>query len=75
MYYDAAFPGYGVVDDNANAFLLLTNGLDDDGDGIIDNGVRDLLGILEGIDEPGEFQSIIPYQNKVAERDGVDNNG
>lgn len=75
LYYDAAFPGYGVVDDNANAFLLLTNGLDDDGDGIIDNGVRDLLGILEGIDEPGEFQSIIPYQNKVAERDGVDNNG
>lgn len=74
LYYDVAFPGYGVVDDNANAFLLLTNGLDDDGDGIIDNGVNDLLGILEGIDEPGEFQYTLPHVNKIAERDRVDNN-
>ncbi|HOQ31861.1 MAG TPA: hypothetical protein PLA12_05030 [Candidatus Hydrogenedens sp.] len=74
LYYDVAFPGYGVVDDNANAFLLLTNGLDDDGDGVVDNGVNDLLGILEGIDEPGEFQYTLPYANKLAERDRVDNN-
>ena len=74
LYYDVAFPGYGVVDDNANAFLLFTNGLDDDGDGVIDNGVNDMLGILEGIDEPGEFQYILPYLNKLAERDRIDNN-
>ncbi len=74
LYYDVAFPGYGVVDDNANAFLLFTNGLDDDGDGIIDNGVNDLLGILEGIDEPFEFQYTLPFTNKLAEKDRVDNN-
>ncbi|HOL19439.1 MAG TPA: hypothetical protein PK813_04265 [Candidatus Hydrogenedens sp.] len=74
LYYDMAFPGYGVADDNANAFLLLTNGLDDDGDGIVDNGVNNWLGILEGIDEPGEFQKARPYLNKIAERDFADDN-
>ncbi|MCX8064117.1 MAG: hypothetical protein N3G21_02975, partial [Candidatus Hydrogenedentes bacterium] len=74
-YYDVAFPGYGGVDDNANAFLLLTNGLDDDGDGVIDNGVNQLLGVLEGIDEPGELRQNRPYLNKLAERDGKDNDG
>ncbi len=72
-YYDAVFPGYGGIDDNANAFLLMTNGLDDDGDGVVDNGVNGLLGILEGIDEPGELQQSKPYLNKIAERDGIDN--
>lgn len=74
-YYDAVFPGYGGVDDNANAFLLLTNGLDDDGDGVIDNGVNQLLGILEGIDEPGELRQSRPYLNRIAEKDGRDNDG
>lgn len=74
-YYDAVFPGYGGTDDNANAFLLLTNGLDDDGDGVIDNGVNQLLGILEGIDEPGELRQSRPYLNRIAEKDGRDNDG
>lgn len=39
-YTDALLPGYGMVDDNANALLLSLNGIDDDGDGLVDEGIN-----------------------------------
>lgn len=36
---DTALPGYGRVDDNANALISAFNGKDDDGDGLIDEGI------------------------------------
>lgn len=36
---DIALPGYGRVDDNANALFTALNGIDDDGDGLIDEGL------------------------------------
>lgn len=38
-HFDAALPGYGRADDNADALLLALNGKDDDGDGLIDEGL------------------------------------
>ena len=37
--FDAGLPGYGRVDDNADALLRALNGGDDDGDGLIDEGL------------------------------------
>jgi len=38
--YDVTLPGYGFVDDNANALLLAMNGIDDNGNGLIDEGTN-----------------------------------
>lgn len=38
--YDVTLPGYGFVDDNANAFMLAFNGIDDNGNGLIDEGTN-----------------------------------
>jgi hypothetical protein len=81
--YDISLPGYGRIDDNLDALLLGTNGIDDDGDGLIDEGTRvpgpndpdypllplylAQLGVLEGTDEPGELQRFNPLRNLVAE--------
>ena len=70
--YDVSLPGYGLVDDNGDAFWRAFNGLDDDGDGIIDNGVF-FPGRLEGIDEPQEFRMFRPFRNLIAESDGLGN--
>lgn len=75
--YDVCLPGYGRVDDNANALLLCFNGRDDDGDGMIDEGVNPAypayLGLFEGIDEPGELQRGAALRNFLAETDGNNN--
>jgi hypothetical protein len=53
-YYDVSLPGYGRVDDNANAFLMAFDGIDNDGDSLyyqtdgIDNDKNG------DVDEPGE---------------------
>jgi hypothetical protein len=68
---DAMTPGYGLVDDNANALQLAMNGIDDNGNGMIDEGVNpaypEYLGLFEGVDEPDEFQRLNPYRDLVAE--------
>nr|HPO16537.1 lamin tail domain-containing protein [Candidatus Hydrogenedentota bacterium] len=75
--YDVCLPGYGRVDDNANALLLCFNGRDDDGDGMIDEGVNpaypEYLGLFEGIDEPGEMQRLAALRNFLAEQDATNN--
>ncbi|HOJ34862.1 MAG TPA: hypothetical protein PKY35_13105 [Candidatus Hydrogenedentes bacterium] len=58
--YGKSFPGYGLIDDNGDAFWRAINGLDDDGDGLYDNGVFS-AGFLEGIDEPQEYRLFKPY--------------
>ena len=40
FFYDVTLPGYGFVDDNANALLLAMNGIDDNGNGLIDEGTN-----------------------------------
>lgn len=75
--YDVSLPGYGRVDDNANALLLCFNGRDDDGDGLVDEGVNpaypEYLGLFEGIDEPGEMQRVAALRNFLAEQDAMNN--
>lgn len=54
-YWDLSFPGYGRVDDNANALILAFSGRDDSGSGLIDEGLflPDLSpeadGVLDGV--------------------------
>jgi hypothetical protein len=77
---DTQLPGYGRVDDNANALVYAFNGKDDDGDGLIDEGLYlpdpddasfpayfAQLGLFEGVDEPGELQRFNPLPNLLAE--------
>ncbi|MFA6243046.1 MAG: hypothetical protein WC655_19065, partial [Candidatus Hydrogenedentales bacterium] len=85
---DAAFPGYGGVDDNGSALWMMLDGLDNDGDspvyqsnglddnnnGIIDDPSEGIDELWEGIDEPQEFQWFRPLRNKIAETDALDNN-
>ena len=40
LSFDANLPGYGRVDDNANALWLSIDGIDNDGDGLIDEGLN-----------------------------------
>lgn len=83
--YDLGLPGYGLVDDDGDAFWATFNGLDDNADGFIDSelqlsdldgdGTDDDLGWFEGIDEPDELRLFRPYRNMLAEDDGVSNDG
>ena len=81
-YYDLTMPGYGLSDDNGDAFWLAFNGLDDDGNGFVDDGLYPYdydgddtveYGWLEGIDDPFEMQMFRPLRNAVFENDGEDN--
>ena len=67
--YDISVPGLGRADDNANAFWLAMNGIDDDGDGRVDEGINpahiNYLGCFEGIDEPQEYQLAHLYPNEI----------
>jgi len=60
-FYDVTMPGYGFVDDNANAFMLAFNGIDDNGNGLIDEGVNTGVGI-----PPEQVEAAYAY----AERSG-----
>ena len=51
LSFDANLPGYGRVDDNANALWMSMDGVDNDGDGLIDEGLNP--GVDPGADPGG----------------------
>jgi hypothetical protein len=73
-YRDVSLPGYGRVDDNANAFLLAFNGIDDDGDSLyyqtdgIDNNLNNLIFEGDGIDNDGD--GVIDEQGEGVDEPG-----
>lgn len=74
--YDVSLPGYGRVDDTGSLLYMLLDGLDNNADGLIDTGLRPIDGrypAFEGMDDPFEYRLFEPLRNRLAERDGVDN--
>ncbi len=74
--YDISLPGYGRVDDSGSLLYMLLDGLDNNADGLIDTGLRPVDGrypAFEGMDDPFEYRLFEPLRNRLAERDGADN--
>ncbi|HUW60601.1 MAG TPA: hypothetical protein VMZ06_06310 [Candidatus Bathyarchaeia archaeon] len=58
--YDVTLPGYGFVDDNANALLLAINGIDDNGNGLIDEGSNPGINLT-----PDQIDAAWAYANRA----------
>jgi hypothetical protein len=88
---DISLPGYGRVDDNANALISSFNGRDDDGDGLVDEGLflpevsamaqRSLAGTplpgdnLAAVNDELDRVNYFDYFDQLGAFEGVDESG
>ncbi|MFO7647326.1 hypothetical protein, partial [Halomonas campaniensis] len=81
--HDVSLPGYGLVDDNANALLLAFSGRDDSGSGYIDDGLRVprlsqasraewIAGGALSARASWELQEFLPAFNRLGRFEGID---